>query len=93
MAMLVKLLLASKKYTVGGYGVSNSEGIRILQLCDAADLVVVNTHFTKSDSRLVTYIITQVDYILVKSNNFKLACDVKIIGSENVFHNMSVISN
>ena len=38
-----------------GYGERNPEGTRILELCTAADLVLTNTHFTKKDSRIITY--------------------------------------
>ena len=69
-----------------GFGVRYPEGTRIHDLCAAADLVVTNTHFTKSDSRLVTYrsgnSCSQIDYILVRRTDLKLVWDVKVIGSE-----------
>ena len=52
-----------------GYGIRNSEGTRVLELCTAADLVITNTYFTKCDSHLLTYrcgnACSQVDYVLV----------------------------
>ena len=69
-----------------GFGVCNPEGTRILDLCAAAGLVVTNTHFTKLDSRLVTYrsgnSCLQIDYILVRQTDLKLVRDVKVIGGE-----------
>ena len=51
------------------YGIRNSEGTRVLELCAVADLVITNTLFTKSDNQFLTYhcgnACSQVDYILV----------------------------
>ena len=69
-----------------GFGVRNSEGTRILELCAAADLVVTNTLFTKPDNHLVTYrsgkACSQIDFILVRRPDLKCARDVKVIGGE-----------
>ena len=38
-----------------GFGIRNSEGTRVLELCAAADLVITNTYFIKCDSHLLSY--------------------------------------
>ena len=38
-----------------GFGVRNTEGVRILEFGDALDMVVCNTMFKKRPSRLITY--------------------------------------
>ena len=38
-----------------GFGVRNTEGVRILEFWDALDMVVCNTIFKKRPSRLITY--------------------------------------
>ena len=38
-----------------GFGIRNAEGERILEFCDAVDMVVCNTFFNKEDSKLITY--------------------------------------
>ena len=69
-----------------GYGARNDEGTRILDLCVSLDLAVVNTFFTKSDSRLVTFKsggnVSQVDYIMVRRSSMKMMRDAKVIGGE-----------
>ena len=66
-----------------GYGNRNSEGERILEFCDATNMVVANTLFKKRDSRLVTYqsgnSSSQIDYILVRKAHRKFVKDVKVI--------------
>ena len=69
-----------------GYGIRNSEHIRVLELCAAADLAITNTYFTKCDSQLLTYhshnACSQIDYILAPKSYFESVRDVKVIGSE-----------
>ena len=69
-----------------GFGDCNPEGVRILDMCTAADLAVTNTFFNKRDSQLISYrsgsALTQVDYILVRRCDLRLVRDTKIIGSE-----------
>ena len=69
-----------------GFGVRNSEGTRILELCAAADLVITNTLFTKPNNHLVTFrsgkVCSQIDFILLRRLDFKCARDVKVIGGE-----------
>ena len=38
-----------------GFGSDNVDGIRILDLCAAANLAITNTYFMKPDSHLATY--------------------------------------
>ena len=53
-----------------GFGVRNTEGVRILECGDALDMVVCNTMFKKRPSRLITYesggIKSQIDYLVVR---------------------------
>ena len=69
-----------------GFGRGNLEGERILEFSVALNLVVPNSLFTKWDSHLLTYQSAenqnQIDYILVKQQNIKLVCDVKVIPNE-----------
>ena len=69
-----------------GYGVRNPEGERILEFCEATDMLVGNTLFTKRPDRLVTYesggCKSQIDYILVKRDARKSLKDVKVIAGE-----------
>ena len=69
-----------------GFGSGNVDGIRILDLCTAANLAVTKTSFMKLYSHLVTYrssnSCTQVDYILTKHSDLKQVQNVKVIGDE-----------
>ena len=53
-----------------GFGVGNTEGLRILEFGDALDMVVCNTMLKKRSSRLITCesggIKSQIDYFLVR---------------------------
>lgn len=68
------------------YGDRNVEGERILEFAMVNNLVVGNSWFTKRDSHLITYssggASTQVDYILLRRRDRKLAIDIKVIPSE-----------
>ncbi len=72
----------------GGFGYGNRipEGERILEFCNATDMIVANTLFKKRDSRLVTYqsgnSSSQIDYILVRKTHRKFVRDVKVIAGE-----------
>ena len=72
-----------------GFGSRNREGERILEFSLAMDMVVCNTLFKKRDSHLITYSSggtnTQIDYILTKTRDKKLVCDIKVIPGEEVF--------
>ena len=69
-----------------GFGSRNIDGIRILDLCTAANLAITNTYFMKPDSHLVTYqsdnSCTQADYILTRHSDLKQVPNVKVIGDE-----------
>ena len=69
-----------------GFDSCNANGIRILDLCAAANLAITNTYFMKPDSHLVTYrsgnSCTQLDYILTRFSDLKQVQNVKVIGDE-----------
>ena len=69
-----------------GFGVRNTEGVRVLEFGDVLDMIVCNTMFKKRPSRLITYesggIKSQRDYFLVGRLDRKLVKDVKTIGGE-----------
>ena len=71
----------------GGYGYGDrNKGDRILEFCAALNMFVGNTCFKKKDSHLVTFesglARTQIDYFLLRQNQRKYLCDVKVIPSE-----------
>ena len=69
-----------------GYGARNTEGVRILDFCTAANLAITNTFFVKEDNKLITYQsgndCSQIDYILVRRSNLKHVRNVKVINGE-----------
>lgn len=69
-----------------GFGSRNSSGEDILAMCQALDLVVLNTMFIKQDRHLVTYSSggneTQIDYHLVPSFMKRKVKDCKVILGE-----------
>ena len=69
-----------------GFGRRNLEGDKTLAFAVTHNLVVSNSLFMKRASHLVTYQSeknqSQIDYILVKKQNIKLMCDVKVIPNE-----------
>ena len=64
-----------------GFGSFNFDGIRILDLCAAANLTNTNAYFIKPDSHRVIYQFgnscTQVDYILARPSDLKQVQNVK----------------
>ena len=64
-----------------GYGERNADGDRVLEFAVANDFVIGNTFFVKRDSRLGNAK-TQIDFILLRKRNLKMAKDIKIIPSE-----------
>ena len=60
--------------------------IRVLEFGVANDFVIGNTFFVKRDSHLITYqsgnAKTQIDFILLRKRNLKMAKDIKVIPSE-----------
>ena len=69
-----------------GYGECNANGDRVLEFAVANDFVIGNTFFVKRDSHLITYqsgnAKTQIDFILLRKRNLKMAKDIKVIPSE-----------
>src|SRR5437899_3981827 len=69
-----------------GYGVRNTEGEMLLEFADAMKLAVLNTWFTKNESKKVTYESggnkTVVDYMLVRRCDLAKVTDINVIGSE-----------
>ena len=69
-----------------GYGECNADGDRVLEFAVANDFVIGNTFFVKRDSHLITYqsgnAKTQIDFILLRKQNLKMAKDIKVIPSE-----------
>ena len=63
-----------------GYGERNADGDRVLEFAVANDFVIGNT------SHLITYQTgnakTQIDFILMRKRNLKMAKDIKVIPSE-----------
>ena len=95
MVMLEKLEVVLKVCMDGMVMESEIQRVqRILELCVAADLVITNTFFTKSDSQLLSFhsnnACSQINYILVPKSNFKSVRDVTVIdGKECVSqHNL-----
>ena len=78
-------LVSSETYAER-FGLRNPEGVRILDMCTAADLAISNTFFTKADSRLITNrsgnARSKVDYILVRQRELKFVRDTKVTGGE-----------
>ena len=64
----------------------NADGDRVLEFAVANDFVIGNTFFVKRDSHLITYqsgnAKTQIDFILLRKRNLKMAKDIKAIPSE-----------
>ena len=69
-----------------GYGERNVDGDRVLEFAVANDFVIGNTFFVKRDSHIITYqsgnAKTQIDFILLRKRNLKMAKDIKVIPSE-----------
>ena len=69
-----------------GFGDRNADGERILDFAVANEFVIGNTFFAKRDSHLITYqsgnAKTQIDFILLRKSNLKMAEDIKVIPSE-----------
>ena len=74
----------------GGYGhdLRNKEGEHILEFAVAHNLVVRNSYFTRKDNHLITHQSggnnSQIDYILVRTSDFKLLRDIKVSPGEEV---------
>jgi len=70
-----------------GYGVRNA-GERILEFCEAAEMIVCNTQFRKADSKLISYSSggsnTTVDYLMTWRCNRKSLKDAKAFPGKEV---------
>lgn len=71
-----------------GFGTRNEDGERILESAESLDLVLVNTFFEKKREHLITYKSggneTQIDYIMVRKEDFKNVKNCKVIPGEEV---------
>ena len=57
-------------------------GTRILEFADGLNLVICNTLFTKQEAKLVTYVKSTVDYIMVRQEDKAKVRNIKVISSE-----------
>ena len=68
------------------YGERNIEGEGLLEFASSSELVVTNSFFCKRKSHLVTFHSgnnqSQIDYILVRKQDFRYVRDVKVIPGE-----------
>uniref|UniRef100_A0A914W105 Endonuclease/exonuclease/phosphatase domain-containing protein n=1 Tax=Plectus sambesii TaxID=2011161 RepID=A0A914W105_9BILA len=71
-----------------GYGTRNADGERILDYAEAHGLRLINTFFAKPAAHLRTYYSggkdSQIDFVLTRRRDFRLALDAKIIPSESI---------
>uniref|UniRef100_A0A914WXY9 Reverse transcriptase domain-containing protein n=1 Tax=Plectus sambesii TaxID=2011161 RepID=A0A914WXY9_9BILA len=71
-----------------GYGTRNADGERILDYAEAHGLRLINTFFAKPAAHLRTYYSggkdSQIDFVLTRCRDFRLALDAKIIPSESI---------
>src|SRR5580658_7780013 len=69
-----------------GYGLRNTEGEMMLEMAQAMNLIVINTWFTKSDKRKITYVSgghkSVVDYVLVRKRDRAMVKDVSVVSGE-----------
>jgi hypothetical protein len=66
-----------------GYGSRNEEGERILELCEAMEMKIVNTWFQAHEEKLITYMSgesrSMLDYILVRVGNGMSATEAQAV--------------
>ena len=71
-----------------GFGSRNEEGNRLLEIVQGLDLAIMNTHFKKPEEHKITYQSgtrsSQIDFILVRSEDRKHIRDCKVIPGEAV---------
>ena len=69
-----------------GYGKRNNGGVSLLNFAVAYELVIVNSFFKKKDEHLITFkngsTRTQIDYLLMRTNDRRKCRDCKVIPSE-----------
>ena len=71
-----------------GYGSRNRDGVRVLEFCEAKDMVIGNTWFRKRVEHLVTYrsgeCDSQIDLVMMRSGDKKMLKDCKSIPGQEV---------
>ena len=71
-----------------GYGKTNEDGQRLVEMAERHDLVIMNTMFKKKKNKLVTYYsggsISQIDYMLTRRSERKKVTDTKVLPFEAV---------
>jgi len=69
-----------------GFGERNADGERILELCDAMELIVMNTCFKRQKNKLATYVsdgtVCATDYLLLQGCDQRVIKNVKVIAGE-----------
>jgi len=69
-----------------GFGERNSDGERILEFCDAMELIVTNTGFKRQKNELATYVsggtVSAIDYLLLRRCDRRYIKNVKVIAGE-----------
>jgi len=59
-----------------GFGERNADGERILEFCDAMELIVTNTCFKRQKNKLATYVsggtVSAIDYLLLRRRDRRL---------------------
>ena len=71
-----------------GYGMRNAEGERILEFCEAMEMIVCGTQFRKAAHKLISYssggINTTVDYLMIRKQDRRCLKDAKALPGEEV---------
>ena len=71
-----------------GYGMRNAEGERILEFCEAMEMIVCGTQFRKAAHKLISYssggINTTVDYLMTRKQDRRCLKDAKALPGEEV---------
>ena len=78
-----------------GYGIRNSDGVRMLDFCVANRLAIANTFFKKKHSRLITYSSggadTQIDFLVVKRSNLRHVKNVNVVRTEECISQLKLL--
>jgi len=69
-----------------GFGERNADGERILEFCDAMELIVTNTCFKRQKNKLANYVsggtVSAIDYLLLRGCDQRHIKNVKVIAGE-----------
>ena len=69
-----------------GFEERNADGERLLEFCDAVELIVVNTCFKRQKNNLATYVsgstVNTIDYLLLRRCERQIRKNIKIIAGE-----------